>query len=422
MSQTHSLFIESLGQKGDGLAHFDGEAVHIPFSLPGEQVLVEIEGSIGRLIAVEKASSARILPVCPLFQRCGGCSMQHLAPSLYGEWKRSIVVKALSYSGIDYPVAAPIAAHGAGRRRATLHARIEHGKAISGFMASRSHKLVEIDTCPIVAPGLERSSDVTSALAQALSKARKPLDVGITKTSAGLDVDIRGHGPVSPSLRQYLAREAERLDLARLSIHGDPIIIRRPPTVRMGTASVVLPPGSFLQATELGEETLAFLVVNALSGAKFVADLFCGVGPFALRLARHSKVHAVDSDQPAIGAIDRAARETSDLRPLTIEARDLFRRPLLVQELNVFDALVFDPPRAGAEAQALEIARSNVRLVAAVSCNPTSFARDARILIDGGYKLTALTLVDQFLYSAHIELVGIFEKKPEKSRQRRLLG
>jgi 23S rRNA (uracil1939-C5)-methyltransferase len=422
MTRTYSLSIEALGQKGDGLAHLDGEAVHVPFALPGEQVLVEIEGSVGRLVAVEKASPARIPPVCPLFQSCGGCSMQHLAASLYGDWKRELVLKALSYGGIEYPVAVPIAAYGAGRRRVTLHTRFDQGKAISGFMASRSHKLVEIDTCPILVSGLERSSEVASALAQALSKARKPLDVAITKTSAGLDVDIRGHGPVSPSLRQYLAREAERLDLARLSIHGDPIIIRRPPIVQMGTASVVLPPGSFLQATELGEETLASLVVNSLSGAKSVADLFCGVGPFALRLAKSSKVHAVDSDQPAIGALDRAARETSDLRPLTTEARDLFRRPLLAQELNAFDALVFDPPRVGAEAQALEIARSNVRLVAAVSCNSTSFARDARILIDGGYKLSVLTLVDQFLYSAHIELVGIFEKKPETKRPRRLLG
>ena len=243
----------------------------------------------------------------------------------------------------------------------------------------------------------------------------------VTATEAGLDVDVRGHGPASPSRRTAMTAAAIRDDLARLSIHGDIIVERRPPLVSVDGVAVLPPPGGFLQATEAGEAALGELVRDAASGARAVADLFAGVGPFALRLARKAAVHAVESDAAALAALDRAARGAADRRAVVVERRDLFRRPLLTSELARFDTVVFDPPRAGAEMQARQLAASTVARVIGVSCNPATFARDARILVDGGYRLVAVTPVDQFLHSAHVELVGVFEK-PRPSRARRILG
>jgi 23S rRNA (uracil1939-C5)-methyltransferase len=231
----------------------------------------------------------------------------------------------------------------------------------------------------------------------------------VTATDAGLDVDLRGSGPLSPQRTAALARLAETHRLARLTRHGELVTQRAAPTLRIGNANVMLPPGSFLQATAAGEAVLARLVGEHVGGAKLVADLFCGVGPFALRLAEHVRVYAADGDAAAIAALKQAA-PAPGLKPVETEARDLFRRPLVPAELKRFAAAVFDPPRQGAEAQARQLAGSKVPLVVAVSCNVATFARDARILADGGYRLIAVTPVDQFRYSAHVEIVARFER------------
>lgn len=405
-----TLLIDHLGQKGDGVAKTAAGPVFVPYALPGETVRVVRDGDRGQLVEIIAPAQSRIAAICPLFTRCGGCAAQHMDEGLYKAWKRQQVVTTLERAGVTAPVADLVDAHGAGRRRVTFHARREGIGMMVGFMAARSHDLVAVEACPVLAPGLARAPAVAQLLANRLGGSNKPLDLQVTASDTGLDVDIRGHGPAGDKLRLSLTEAAERLDLARLSMHGEIIVERRSPLQKMGKAMVAPAPGGFLQATALGEETIAALVVSALPKVKRVADLFAGCGPFSFRLAGKAQVHAVESEKAAILALTRAAGATQGLKQITSETRDLFRRPLLEHELNAFDAVVLDPPRAGAEAQARRLAASKVASVVYVSCDVGSFARDAAILIAGGYALEGVTPIDQFRYSAHIELVGLFRR------------
>ncbi len=411
---TERLAIARLGHRGDGIADTAEGPLYVPFALAGESVEVEpVPGHPDRrhLLRVESASAERIAPICPHFTVCGGCAVQHLNAAPYGEWKRDIVVNALQGVRVDAAVDALIDAHGEGRRRAVFHARRSGRDTLAvGFAAAGAHHVVPIDRCPVLAAALAPALAAAWALAEALAPVGKPLDVQVTATDAGLDIDVRGSGPLSPQRSAALAQLATTHRLARLTRHGELIAQRAAPTLRMGAATVALPPAAFLQATAAGEEALARLVDAHIGDARLIADLFCGVGPFALRLAARARVHAVDSDAAAIAALTKAAASTSGLKPVTTEVRDLFRRPLPGDELKRFDAVVFDPPRQGAQAQARQLAASQVPVVVAVSCNPATFARDARILIDGGYRLGAVTPVDQFRYSPHVEIVARFTR------------
>jgi 23S rRNA (uracil1939-C5)-methyltransferase len=411
------VVIERLGVRADGIARVDGRAVYVLYALPGETVLVETEGSRAHLVAVESASPDRVEPFCPYFGRCGGCLTQHIAEPTYAAWKRATLLKALAQAGLDAPVDPLVDAHGAGRRRITLHGRFDGGRARVGYMAVRSHDLVEVAFCPIVEPRLKEAPRVALAFAERLRGAKKPLDIQVTATETGLDVDVRGHGPVEDRERQALIEVAGAHDLARLSLHGETIVERRAPVVRMGEVQISPPPGGFLQATRAGEEALAVLVAEACRGRKRVADLFAGCGPFALRLAERAEVLAADGDARSLAALDKAARGTPTLRRVATEARDLFRRPLLLPELDRFDAVVLDPPRAGAESQAKQLALSKVGTVVSVSCDCGTFVRDAATLVAGGYRLERVTPVDQFKDSPHIEIVGVFRR--DASRRRR---
>ena len=304
-----------------------------------------------------------------------------------------------------------IDAHGQGRRRAVLHARRGTKDLLEvGFTAPRAHHIVAIDSCPILAPGLNGAIAAAWAIAEILKPADKPLDIQVTATDSGMDVDVRGSGPLNSGRTTALAGVAEKHKLARITRHGELVAQDAQPLLKIGRAQVPLPPGAFLQATAAGEATLARLVLDHVGAAKRVADLFCGIGPFALRIAERARVTAADSEASAIKALERAAANTSGLKPVQAQARDLFRRPFMPAELKAFDAVVFDPPRQGAEAQARELVKSAVPVVIAVSCDATTFARDARILVDGGYKLVSVTPVDQFRYSFHVEMVGKFER------------
>jgi 23S rRNA (uracil1939-C5)-methyltransferase len=408
------LTITRIGHRGDGVADTAAGPAFVPYALPGEPV--EVEAVLGHpdrwhLLRVESESPDRIAPVCPHFGVCGGCAVQHWAMQRYRDWKRGLVVEALAQAGLDAPVADLIDAHGEGRRRAVFHARRGTQDVLQvGFAAPRAHQIVAIDRCPILAPGLDGAITAAWAIAEALKGEGKPLDIQVTATETGIDIDVRGSGPLTAKRLSALAPVADAHRLARLTRHGELIAQRSAPTVKMGRASVALPPGSFLQATAEGETILARLVNEATRGAKSVADLFCGVGPFALRLAESARVSAADSDPAAIAALSQAAATTMGLKPIETQARDLFRRPLVAKEIARFDTVVFDPPRQGAQAQARELAASKVPVIVAVSCNPATFARDARILIDGGYRLAGVTPVDQFRYSPHVELVARFER------------
>jgi 23S rRNA (uracil1939-C5)-methyltransferase len=408
------LTIARIGHRGDGIADTPDGPLYVSYTLPGESVDVDAwPGHPDRrhLLRIEMPSRERIAPICPHFGICGGCAVQHWEMARYLDWKRGLLVTALQDAGVTADVEAVVDAHGDGRRRATFHARRgAHAVLDVGFAAKNAHHIVAIDRCPILAPGLDGALKAAWAIAEALQGHGKPLDIQAIATEAGLDIDVRGSGALKPQLAMTLASLAERHRLARLTRHGELIARHAPPTVRMGRAVVTLPAGAFLQATQEGEMALARLVDAHVGGAKHVADLFCGVGPFALRLAERARVSAFDSDADAVAALRQAAAATSGLKPIAAEARDLFRRPLVVSELSRFDAVVFDPPRQGAQAQARELAASKVPLVVAVSCNPATFARDARLLIDGGYRLETVTPVDQFRYSAHVELVARFRR------------
>jgi len=402
------LAIARLGHRGDGIADSPAGPIYVPYTLPGETIETEPwPGHPDRrhLVRVDAASPERIEPICPHFGTCGGCALQHWETARYRAWKRELLVTALQQAGIEASVEDLVDAHGEGRRRAVFHARRGARDILQvGFAASSTHHIVPIDHCPILAPGLAGAIEAAWDIAETLASA-KPLDIQATATDAGLDVDVRGSGPLNATQSVALARLAENRRLARLTRHGELVARRTQPTVRMGRAAVPLPPGAFLQATTAGEEALARLVAAHVGDARSVADLFCGVGPFALRLAERAKVTAADSDEAAIAALREAAK-TPGLKPIVGEKRDLFRRPMLAQELARLDAVVFDPPRQGAEAQARALAASKVPVIVAVSCNAATFARDVKILLDAGYRLTAATPVDQFRYSAHVEIVA----------------
>lgn len=417
------LHIERLGHRGEGIARDGNARVFVPYALPGETVTAEVEGDQARVVEIIEASRERIAPFCPHYAHCGGCAVQALAPSAYAEWKRGLVVTALRNAGLSADVAPLVDAHGAGRRRVTFHARMEKGHARVGFMAARSHEMVEIGSCPLLVAELAGALPAARAIAQILAARGKPLDLAFTATLDGMDVDLRGAGPLEEHETNALIKAAEAHDLARLSNHGRLVALRRPPLVQIGPARVPVPPGCFLQATEAGEQAIAARVLEATRGAKRVADLFCGVGAFALRLVQGARVSAYDSAVEAVEAMFAAARGAAGLKPLDGAARDLFERPLSAQELAPFDAVVFDPPRAGALAQAGEIARSQVKTVVAVSCSAQSFARDAAILLKGGYSVTRIVPVDQFRHSPHVEIVAIFSRGEGQKRPKRgLLG
>jgi 23S rRNA (uracil1939-C5)-methyltransferase len=410
-----TFLIDHVAHRGDGVAFAGGEAVYVPCTLAGETVEVDhVPGhhpDRRRLVAVTTASPERIEPFCQHFGVCGGCAIQHWQGDRYRAWKRNIVVETLRQARLDCEVAPLIDAHGAGRRRITVHARLgTHDILKVGFAAAGSHDIVPIDRCPILDPALSGALEAAWALAEPLIRNGKPLDIQVTATKGGLDVDVRGSGPLPAAMVTTLSGLAAQHHLARLTRHGELVLMRNAPEIAIGKAQVILPPGSFLQATAAGEETLASLVSECAGKAKHIADLFCGVGPFALRLAARARISAFDSDEGAVTALQKAASATAGLKPVKAEARDLFRRPLMPPELREVDAVVFDPPRQGAQAQAAQLAASKVPVVVAVSCNAATFARDARILVDGGYRLEGVTPVDQFKYTPHVELVARFSR------------
>lgn len=394
---TITATIESLGHKGEGIANVEDARVFVPLTLPGETVRFTLEGNRGRLEEVVTPSPDRVAPFCPHFGTCGGCQLQHMGQDAYAAFKTGLVLQPLQQAGIIPDAPRFILAHGAGRRRATLHAR----RDAAGYMRLRSHDLLDLDHCPILVPGL----GAAPAIARAIGAAIGECDIGFTASVTGIDVVVRSKAKAIRE--QALITLGGKFQVARLALNGEMLFQTQAPRIAMGPAQVDLPIGSFLQATEAAELVLGDYAVAAVGPAKTVADLFCGIGPFALRLAQKAVVHAADADKPGIAALDKAARHTRGLKAITARSRDLFRDPLTRFELT-FDAVVLDPPRAGAEAQVKEIAASKVKRVVMVACDPVTFARDARILVQAGFSLSDLVVVDQFAFSSHVEMAATF--------------
>jgi len=405
------FLIDSIGAKGDGVA---SGPVYAPLTLPGERVRAERQGDRAEVEAILVPSPDRVTPPCPHFGDCGGCSLQHWASAPYLAWKADQVRQALSRERIETEILPTFASPPHARRRLALHARAV-GKGVAlGFKARRSWRLVEIGVCPIAHPALVAAFPALAALAKPfLEHPKSAPTLHVTRTETGLDVDVTGierrSGGLSADARVQAAERAAAGDFARVTLAGEIVYQARAPMVRLGPAIVALPPGGFLQAVPEAEAAMAAFAVEAIDGANRVADLFCGVGTFSFRLAEVASVTAVDVSAASIKALI-AASGAPGLKSITAEARDLTRRPMLAAEMKRLDAVLFDPPRAGAAEQAREIAASKAPIAIGVSCDPATFARDARILVDGGFRLTKVLPVDQFLWSPHVELVGVFER------------
>lgn len=409
--------IARLGAQGDGIADTESGPVFVPFALPGETVTAARQKDRATLISVIEPSADRVLPPCRHFGECGGCAAQHMREDFYRDWKRDKVVQALRAKGIGADLVAPLVPCMPGsRRRAVFSARRTEKGMLVGYNQHASHVIVDVEQCPILLSPLATFVSRLRDLAAAVCATSQAFHVTVTVTDSGLDVAFAGSGALSAQRRaaavtHILGSAGHSPPIARLSVDGEIIVEPMQPVLRFGDTTIVFPPGGFLQAVPAAEQTMAGLVETHLGRCRRVADLFAGSGAFALRLARAAEVHAVESDQTALNALDRGFRFATGLRRVTHERRDLFRRPLTAKELSGFDGLVFDPPRAGAEDQAKQIARSQVARVAAVSCNPLSLARDLRILLDGGYRLDSVTPVDQFLWSPHVEAVALLTKR-----------
>jgi 23S rRNA (uracil1939-C5)-methyltransferase len=406
------LLIEAVGAQGDGVAR---GPVYVPTTLAGERVAALASGERAELQAVLETSPERVAPPCPHFAACGGCSLQHWDHAPYLAWKVDQIRIALGRERIETDFAPPYAAAAGSRRRLALHARRGRGGAVVGYKARRSWNLVEIEVCPIADPRLVAAFPVLRRLAAPLFEHPKSAPtLHVTLTDTGVDVDITGverkSGGLSADAGRRVAETAAQADFARVTLAGDPLYQQRQPVVRFGPARVALPPGGFLQAVAGAEAAMAGHAAEAVAGARRVADLFCGAGAFSFRLAEQAPVLAVDAAEGAIRALRSGVATAPGLKGITPEARDLFRRPLSAQDLKGIEAVVFDPPRAGALDQAREIARSKAAVAVGVSCNPATFARDAAALIAGGFRLERVLPVDQFLWSPHIELVGVFRR------------
>ena len=401
--------IDAVGRQGDGVADTSQGRVHVAYTLPGEHVEITRDGERGTLLRVVEPSADRIAPACRHFGECGGCALEHWKSEPYLAWKRNLVVEALAREGVKAEVAQTIPAYGTGRIRAVFHSGRGDNKSAVGFAKRRSHEIVDLEECTVLAPQLEASLPLARELTKILLSTGKPIDLHVTVAERGLDIDIRGPGKLAKEVETRIVSFASEKKILRISLHGKPLAQLIAPTHLVGDVRVNLPPGPFLQATAEGERMLAGKVLEAAEGAKSAADLFSGIGTFALRLAAGMKVAAFDNHEPSILALQAAAKSPG-LKPVTASTRDLFRWPLVTDELKKIDFVVLDPPRQGAESQARELAKSKVKKIAYVSCEADSFARDAKILIDGGFKLGQVTPVDQFQYSPHVELVGVFKR------------
>ena len=419
--------IEGLGARGDGFASLDGRPVFVPLTVAGDRVRLRLTGTRaggfkGEVLELLEEGPGRAEPPCPHFGVCGGCALQHLTDEACARWKQGLVAQALARRGFgEVPVQPMIRIPPGTRRRATLAAaRTETGVTL-GFHGRESHAVVDVETCLLLTPRLMGLLPPLRLALAPLLQAREVAAVTLTETEEGPDLLIVSGQAPGLAAREALAAFAEDQDLARLTwaarakageaLDPEPVVLRRPPRLDFAGVAVEPPPGGFLQPTAAGEAALVEAVLSYLpEGAAALADLYAGCGTFTFPLARHARVHAVERDEAAMAALWSGARKADLAGRITVETRDLARAPVTAEELAGGDCVVFDPPRAGAREQAAEIARSSVPAAIAVSCNPNTFARDARTLVDGGFTLIEVTPIDQFPWTGHLELVASFRR------------
>lgn len=402
-----TLTIERLGHRGDGIAP---GPVFVPLTLPGEEVEGEIDGDRMPAPRIMTPSTERVRPPCRHFKSCGGCALQHASDAFVETWKADLVRSALAAHGLEAPIRGVDTSPSRSRRRAVFSGRRTKKGALVGFHARASDTVVEVPDCDVVLPEIVALLPALVEITRVGASRRGELSLTVTWSGAGADVAVRGGHEADGPMRVTLAQLAQEQGLARLCWEGETIVEIRPPAQDFVGIETVPPPGAFLQATRHGEAALLRAVKEAVGRAERIVDLFAGCGTFALPLAKGAMIHAVEFSADMLAALDRAWRHAHGLKQVTTETRDLFRRPLLATELRKYDAIVLDPPRAGAEGQIAQIAASEVPRVAHVSCNPVTFARDAATLVSAGYRLDWVQVVDQFRWSPHTELAAQFSR------------
>ncbi len=398
------MTIERLNLRGEGVAG----ALTVARALPGET----IEGAVlDTRIAQPKImtpSAQRVAAPCRHYKACGGCALQHASDAFVADWKTGVVRQALAGQGLEAEFRPILTSPAATRRRATLAGRRLKSSALVGFHGRASETVTAIPGCTLLDPALIAAIPALEALVAEGGSRKGEMRLTVTRYAEGVEVAVEEGKPLDTTLRSALPQIAGAHRLLRLVWNGEVLLQEAPPLLALGRARVSPPPGAFLQATPQGEAALTAAVIEAVGEARQVADLFAGCGTFALPLAETAEVLAVEGAGPLLAALDLGWRNAPGLKRVTTETRDLFRRPLLPDELARFDAVVIDPPRAGAEAQVAELARARVPVIAHVSCNPVTFARDARTLVQAGYRLDWVQVVDQFRWSAHVELAARF--------------
>ncbi|MFY0659570.1 MAG: class I SAM-dependent RNA methyltransferase [Shimia sp.] len=399
--------IQRLGLHGDGIA--DGP-IYAPLTLPGETVEGEIDGTRLTNMRVVTPSEHRVKAPCRHFKSCGGCQLQHASDDFLADWKVEVVRQALAAQGLETDLRPVVTSPPKSRRRAVFSARRTKKAALVGFHARASDVIVEIPDCQLLHPDLLPAREALFQLCQIASSRKGEISATVTLSDAGLDMSVVGGKPLDGPLLARLAQEVERFKLARLTWDGEVVATRAVPAQRFGAASVVPPPGAFLQATKEGEAALLHAVKQAITQGDSGIDLFAGCGTFTLPLAKTYRMHGVEGEGAMVEALDAGWRRAQGLKHVTVEARDLFRNPIVSEDLK-YDFAVIDPPRAGAEAQVAELAKSNLSEIAYVSCNPVTFARDAAVLNQAGYHLDWVQTVDQFRWSSHVELASRFVRK-----------
>lgn len=412
--------IDELGGRGDGIAKLNGKTVFVPYSAPGDVIDIKLSGAKGRLRHIHQKSPHRAPPVCAHFTKCGGCGLQHIDGDYYKNWKEGLIKTALKNQGINDVDILPLQVSPPSSRRRTSLQAIGRGdgKIVLGYAEKGSHNLIDITMCPILVPEIVALIEPLREFLRKLLKKQQKMTIQITKGDNGLDVVFKSKGEVDLNLRMDLAEFAQTNDLARVSWldtslkkpYYEMLAERRKPYVTFEGHKVFFPEGAFLQATVEGQNALISAMLEGLDGASRVVDLFSGCGTFSITAAKHASVHAVENNEEMLSALKSSANMMTDIKQVSTEFRDLFLRPLLPYELNTYDAAIIDPPRAGARHQMTEIINSDIGKLIMISCNPLTFARDVENLVAAGFKMGAVTPVDQFLYSAHLEIISVFSR------------
>jgi 23S rRNA (uracil1939-C5)-methyltransferase len=399
--------ITRLGHHGDGIA---AGPIFAAKTLPGEIVEGDITGDRVLSPSVITSSPDRVKPPCAHFKACGGCALQHASDDFVAEWKSDVVRTALSHQGIDVPISSVFTSPSQSRRRATFAGRRTKKGVLVGLHGRASGTLVPVPNCVLMTQKIMDGMPAFEALVQIGGSRRVEMAITVTDSDAGLDVSVVGGKELDMALRSDLAGVVREHEIIRLSWNDDEVVQETRPFLSFGRARLVPPPGAFLQATRHGEQSLIALMKEAVSGAERVVDLFAGCGTFALPMAEFAEVHAVEGEQGMLNSLSEAWKTAHGLKPVTVATRDLFRQPLLPEELKKFDAAIIDPPRAGALAQTGELAKSNLKSIGFVSCNPVTFGRDAKTLVEAGFTIDWLHVVDQFRWSPHVEIAAKFSR------------